>query len=134
MKLTQVAFTTLLCASSTATAGGMFLPGSGAVSTSRAGASVAAVDDGEALSINPAGLAKAKGTTVTIGFTAIDYALAFQRNGTYDDNPNDSESYEGQRYPTITNNPSPPLGIGAYQPVPLIAIVSDLGAAVPTLH
>ena len=43
--------------SSVALAGGLFVPGSGAVSTSRAGAAVASTDDGEALSINPAGLA-----------------------------------------------------------------------------
>ena len=38
----------------------------GAVSTSRAGAAVASADDGEALVINPAGLAKSTGTTITI--------------------------------------------------------------------
>ena len=32
-------------------AGGLFVPGSGAISTSRAGAAVASVDDGEALGI-----------------------------------------------------------------------------------
>ncbi|MGE0401366.1 MAG: hypothetical protein AB7T06_31980, partial [Kofleriaceae bacterium] len=46
---------------SQANAGGLFLPGSGATSTSRAGAAVASADDGEALSINPAGLAKSSG-------------------------------------------------------------------------
>ena len=48
-----------------AEAGGLLLPGSGAISTSRAGAAVASADDGEALALNPAGLAKAKGTTIT---------------------------------------------------------------------
>ena len=58
-----------LCASGTAAAGGLFLPGSGAVSTSRAGASVASVDDGEAIGLNPAGLAKSKGTVITLGIS-----------------------------------------------------------------
>jgi long-subunit fatty acid transport protein len=138
MKLSQVAFTAIVCVStgagSVATAGGMFLPGSGSVSTARAGAAVASADDGEALGLNPAGIAKAKGTTITFGFAAIDYIMSFQRNGTYDQDDTQSDPYEGQRYPTITNDPSPPLGIGAFQPVPVIAIISDLGGAVPNLH
>ena len=138
MKLSEVAFTAIVwvstVAGSEAMAGGLFLPGSGSVSTSRAGAGVASADDGEALSLNPAGIAKAKGTTITFGFAAIDYIMSFQRNGTYDTHDMDAESYEGMRYPTITNDPSPPLGIGSFQPVPVIAIISDLGGAVPNLH
>src|SRR4051812_25135292 len=117
----------------TASAGGLLLPGSGAVSTSRAGASVAAVDDGEAIGINPAGIAKTHGTKITIGAAAINYFMTFQRNGTYDDNPNDATSYEGQRYPIVTQDAQPSLGIGRYQPVPVIAITSDLGGKVPNL-
>jgi long-subunit fatty acid transport protein len=135
MKLGQVAFSTLVCAvPGVATAGGMFLPGSGSVSTARAGAAVASVDDGEAIGLNPAGMAKTKGTTITIGFAAIDYIMSFQRNGTYDTHDEDAESYEGQRYPTITNNSSPPLGIGSYQPIPVISVITDLGGAVPNLR
>lgn len=138
MKLSEVAFTAIVCVStvagSEAMAGGLFLPGSGSVSTARAGAAVASADDGEALGLNPAGIAKAKGTTITFGFAAIDYIMSFQRNGTYDTHDMDAESYEGMRYPTITNDPNPPLGIGSFQPVPVIAIISDLGGAVPNLH
>ncbi len=135
MKLGQVVFTTLVCAvPGVAMAGGMFLPGAGSVGTARAGAAVASVDDGEAIGLNPAGMAKAKGTTITIGFAAIDYIMSFKRAGTYDTHDMDAESYEGQPYPTISNEASPPLGIGGYQPIPVISIVSDLGGAVPNLH
>ena len=40
-----------------AAAGGLLLPGAGAVSTSRAGAAVASAADGEGLVLNPAGIA-----------------------------------------------------------------------------
>ena len=134
MKLSGYAFTIALCASGTASAGGLLLPGAGAVSTARAGASVASTDDGEALSINPAGIAKAKGTTITIGFAAIDYFMSFKRAGTYDNLTEEAVPYAGQPYPTITNDPKPPLGIGGFQPVPVIAIISDLGGRIPGLH
>ncbi|MCX5743802.1 MAG: outer membrane protein transport protein [Proteobacteria bacterium] len=34
----------------------------------------------------------------------------------------------------MVNNPKPPLGIGKMQPVPVIAVISDLGGAVKGLH
>jgi long-subunit fatty acid transport protein len=118
-----------------AAAGGLFLPGAGAISTSRAGASVAATDDGEALALNPAGLASAgSGTFVQLGISAIDYFMSFHRNGNYDAVSEEAFPYEGMRYPTVTNDAKPPLGIGSYQPVPLIAVVTDLGGRVPGLH
>src|SRR5689334_22664175 len=114
-------------------AGGLFLPGSGAVSTSRAGAAVASASDGEALSINPAGLAKSKGTTITLSAAIINYAMSFERRGTYDAIDTEALPYEGQPFPTVRNDASPPLGIGKYQPIPVIAVVSDLGGAVKGL-
>jgi long-subunit fatty acid transport protein len=118
-----------------AAAGGLFLPGAGAISTSRAGASVAAADDGEALALNPADLASAgSGTFIQLGISAIDYFMSFHRNGTYDAINEEALPYEGERYPTITNDPKPPLGIGSYQPVPLIAVVTDFGGRIPGLH
>ena len=117
-----------------AMAGGLFLPGSGAVSTSRAGAAVASADDGEALSINPAGLAKTKGTTITVSMAIIDYVMQFTRRGTYDDIATEALPYEGQAYPTVKNDVSPPLGLGPFQPVPVLAVVTDLGGKVPGLH
>ena len=119
--------------SGTAVAGGLILPGAGPVSTSRGGTGVASTEGGEAIVLNPAGIAKSKGTTITIGASIITYALSFHRNGTYDMHDQDAEPYEGQAYPVIENDPSPPLGIGPYQPVPLIAITSDLGGRVPGL-
>jgi long-subunit fatty acid transport protein len=134
MKLRDLVTTGLICASGTAFAGGLFLPGNGAVSTTRAGAAVASADDGEAISMNPAGIAKAKGTIVTVGIAAIDYIMSFQRNGNYPTIADDALPYEGQRYPLMQNKSKPPLGFGPFQPVPLIAIVSDLGGRIPHLH
>lgn len=126
--------TGVVCLAGAASAGGLLLPGAGAISTSRAGASVAATDDGEALALNPAGLAQAaSGTFIQIGISAIDYFMSFRRNGTYDPIAEEALPYEGTRYPTVTNNPSPPLGFGSWQPVPMIAVVTDFGGAVPNL-
>jgi long-subunit fatty acid transport protein len=132
MKLRIVA-TIVAALAPAASAGGLLLPGAGAISTSRAGASVAASEDGEALALNPANLAKTHGTVIQLGAATIDYYMSFQRNGTYDALPNDTATYPGQRYPTMTNDAHPPLGFGNYQPVPVIAVVSDLGGVVPGL-
>ncbi|MDB4961643.1 MAG: Long-chain fatty acid transport protein [Myxococcales bacterium] len=120
-------------ASQHAEAGGLLLPGSGAVSTSRAGAAVASAEDGEALGINPAGLAKSKGTTITLSMAIISYAMEFTRRGSYDPIAEEALPYEDTPYPTVRNDASPPLGIGSFQPVPVFAVVSDLGGAVPGL-
>jgi len=117
-----------------AAAGGLLLPGAGAVSTSRAGAAVASADDGEALVLNPAGIAKAEGTTITLSAAIIDYAMQFQRRGSYDPVTDENYPYANQPYKLVRNDASPPLGIGAMQPVPVIAVLSDLGGRVPGLH
>lgn len=130
MKLGGLLVAGSLLGSSAAHAGGLFLPGSGAVSSSRAGAAVASTDDGEALSINPAGLAKTHGWTITVSAALIRYFMDFTRRGTYDDSPNGSASYEGQAYGTVTNDPKPELGIAKFQPIPVVAVVTDLGGKV----
>jgi long-subunit fatty acid transport protein len=114
-------------------AGGLLLPGSGAISTSRAGAAIASTDDGEALSLNPAGLAKSTGTTITLSAAIINYSMEFTRRGTYDP-VTDGAGFVGEAFPTVKNESRPPLGIGRFQPVPVIAISSDLGGAIPGLH
>jgi long-subunit fatty acid transport protein len=126
MKLGGLLIAGSLITTQFAHAGGLFLPGSGATSTSRAGAAVASVDDGEALSVNPAGLAKTTGWTITISTAFIRYFMEFQRRGTYDDSPDLNTTYEGTPYPLVENDPKPPLGIGKFQPIPVIAVVSDL--------
>jgi long-subunit fatty acid transport protein len=115
-------------------AGGMYLPGSGAISTSRAGAAVASTDNGEAIAINSAGLAKTEGTTITLSMAIIDYAMTFQRRGTYDAIPNVDLAYEGQPYPLVEDASSPSLGVGGFQPIPVIAVTTDLGGTVPNLR
>ena len=133
MKAKGLAYLFVLLGGGVASAGGLFLPGAGVVSTTRAGAAVASADDAEAIALNPAGIAKTTGTKITIGIAAIDYFMSFQRAGTYDHTAN-ATSYEGMPYPKITNEPKPPLGIGGFQPVPVIGIVSDLNNVVPHLH
>ncbi len=134
MKRGLVVVTSLISLSATAAAGGLFLPGTGATSTSRAGAAVASTDDGEALSVNPAGLAKTKGTTITISMALIRYFMEFTRRGTYDDPADFDPPYAGQAYATIENDPKPPLGVGKFQPIPIVAVVTDLGGKVPNLR
>jgi long-subunit fatty acid transport protein len=134
MKLRSLAVLTGLAVPQAASAGGLFLPGSGAISTSRAGAAVASTDDGEALSINVAGLSKTKGTTITISAAIISYSMQFSRRGTYDNIATEDPPYEGTAFGTIKNESKPPLGIGSFQPIPVIAIVSDLGGKVKGLH
>lgn len=120
--------------SATAHAGGLLLPGTGAISTSRAGAAIASADDGEAAALNPAGIAKAKGTTITVSAAIINYSMSFTRRGVYDNIASEDHAYEGTPYGTTENKPKPPLGLGSFQPVPVIAIVSDLGGRAGGLH
>src|SRR6266850_1502942 len=126
----------ILLAASTATAGGLFVPGAGTVSTARAGAGTVSAEDGEALALNPANLANTTGTVITFGIAAIDYFMSFQRNGNYDTISGETASYAGQRYPTITNDSKPALGIPGtgFQPVPVIAVSTDLGDRIPGLR
>jgi long-subunit fatty acid transport protein len=118
----------------TAHAGGMYLPGSGAISTSRAGAAIASTDTGEAIGLNPAGIAKTTGTTITVSMAIIDYAMTFQRRGTYDAVPDVDLAYEGQAYPLVEDASKAPLGIGGFQPIPVIAVTTDLGGRIPKLR
>ncbi len=115
-------------------AGGLYLPGSGAVSTSRAGAAIASTDTGEALGLNPAGLAKTTGTTITLSMAIIDYAMTFQRRGSYDDVPNVDLAYEGEPYPLVEDASTAAAGIGGFQPIPVFAVTTDLGGRVPNLR
>jgi len=131
---TRLAIALGCLAAQPAIAGGLFLPGSGAISTSRAGAAVASTDDGEALAVNPAGLAKTKGTTITLSAAIISYALEFQRRGTYDNIADEDPAYEGTGFGAVKNAAKPPLGIGSFQPIPVIAVVSDLGGLIPNVH
>jgi long-subunit fatty acid transport protein len=135
MKLRGIVLGTSLLAAP-ASAGGLFVPGSGAVSSSRAGAAVASTDDGEALSINPAGLAKTEGVKLTFSATLIQYFMSFSRRGGYDavTNPDGTpRPYNGAAYETIENDPKPPLGIGKWQPLPVLVVAWDLGGRVPGL-
>ena len=108
-------------------AGGLNLPGTGPISMARAGAAIASTDDGEAISINPAGLANVTGTRITLGSAFISHSLSFQRNGTYDAVDGQNLPWAGQRYATMTDQAKPAIGFGGFQAVPLLVVTSDLG-------
>lgn len=127
-------FCVLMCTAGTASAGGLYLPGTGVISSSRAGAGIASTETGEAIGLNPAGLGKTSGSTVTISLALIDYAMTFQRRGTYDDIPNVDLPYEGQAYPLVEDASAPSPGIGQFQPIPVVAVTTDLGGRVPNLR
>jgi long-subunit fatty acid transport protein len=114
-------------------AGGLYLPGIGAVSTGRAGASTAAVDNPEALLLNPAKLAGLPGTQIMIGFSLIDFDLTFDRFGSYDSVTGKAVPWAGQDYPTVHESSDPPVGLGPFQAIPMFAVSSDLGRRVPGL-
>src|SRR3954465_12482637 len=116
-----------------AAAGGLLLPGAGAVSTSRAGAAVASADDGEAIALNPAGIGEAEGTKTTLSAALIDYAMEFQRRGSYDAVAGENYQYAQQPFSGVKNDASP-VGLGGLLPVPVFAVLSDLGGRVPGLH
>jgi long-subunit fatty acid transport protein len=135
MKLSRLGLIAgIACAPQLAVAGGLFLPGAGAVSTSRAGAGVASADDGEAITLNPAGLAKETGTQITLGAAIISYSMQFQRRGTYATDPDAPTSYAGTPYLLSKNASKPQYGLGSYQPVPVVSIISDLHGVIPGLH
>lgn len=125
--------TAALVAPAAAHAGGLVLPGNGPVSTARGGAAVASVDDGSALAVNPAGLAGIHGTMITLGVSLIDYDLTFDRAGTYDDVPDRDDPWEGQPYAPISDESSPPIGVGSFQLVPVFTVAHNLDAQVKGL-
>jgi long-subunit fatty acid transport protein len=118
----------------TAHAGGLYVPGVGPVAQQRAGANVAAVDDPSAVAQNPAGLAETEGTVILVGSNFLDYSLAFTRRGTYDQINNADYPWEGQAYARQTNEGKPPIGIGNFQALPMLAAAFDLSKQVPGLH
>jgi long-subunit fatty acid transport protein len=135
----------LVISAGAARGGGLLLPGSGAISTSRAGASVASVWGGDAIAINPAGIAIGRGTQITISAALIDYSLSFKRAGNYEATGRTDAggapaplpweaNFVGQPYETVHDESTPPIGLGPFQAVPVIAIASDLGGLVPGLY
>lgn len=122
-----------LAVAGAAHAGGIYLPGIGAVSTSRAGAAVASVDNGEALLLNPSRLTELRGTQIMVGMSLIDFELSFQRSGTYDDVEGKDLAWEGQPYEKVHNDSSPPVGIGPFQLIPMLTVSTDLGCRIPGL-
>lgn len=116
-------------------AGGLIVPGSGPVSTGRAGAAVASIDDPAALGINPAGLAKTEGTVLHVGSALIAYHQTVGRFGVYEQDPDaPALPYAGQQYPSVSDTSKPAIGLGPFQAVPVIAVSTDLGGKVKGLR
>jgi long-chain fatty acid transport protein len=133
VKTLAAGFLALVIAAPSGRAGGLVVPGYGSQAQPRAGAFVAKADDGSALYYNPAGLAKQRGTSIHLGFNLVDFDQTFTRDGAYEEpeDPADSPSYTGQPYATVSDNSSPALGIGGFQGIPLLAVVTDLGGRTP---
>lgn len=88
----------------TAHAGGFGYPDNGTEALGRGGAFVAKADDGTALYYNLAGLARQRGTRITIDANLILHDMAFTRAGMY---PGDADpKYAGLAYPTIHDGES----------------------------
>lgn len=118
----------LLLATS-AHAGGLNVPGYGTQAQPRAGAFTAKADDPSAVFLNPAGLAKQKGTSIHIGFNWLNLSQSFQREGSYD-STDDNRPFEGQPFPKVSDQ-SKPIGLAGYQAIPLIAVSTDFGWSLP---
>jgi len=108
-------------------AGGLFIPGAGPQAQSRAGAFVAKADDTTAMFHNPAGFMKGTGTVVQIGVNLVNMSLEFSRHGVYESPIGQNLSYDGQRYPTVSDNSKPAIGIGGFQAIPTIGVSTDFG-------
>lgn len=99
----------LLCASSTAYAGGFDIPDNGAQALGRGAAFVAKADDSTAIYYNPAGLARQRGTRVYAGGNLYLHSFEFQRSGSFPDDPNDPATPWGQRPFPVVNNAAGPF-------------------------
>src|SRR5262245_11898274 len=100
-----------------AQAGGVHVGEAGSQAMERAGAFVAKADDPTALSINPAGLAKAPKVAVYLVANLLDYSLTFKRSGTY---AAKAPGAAPSPYPTVEND-------ATFQPVPYLAGASAWG-------
>lgn len=106
---------TLLCAcslvfsslmpSKVAWAGGFELPDNDAEALARGAAFTAKADDGMAIEYNVAGLARQRGTRLTVGGNLLFQDYTFRRSGTYPNDPGDAKTpYGGQPFPTLSNH------------------------------
>ncbi|HEX2568995.1 MAG TPA: outer membrane protein transport protein [Polyangia bacterium] len=111
-----------LGASRAAHAGGFEIPDNGTEALGRGGAFVAKADDGTALEYNIAGLARQRGTRITLNGNFLFHDTQFTRAGTYASDPSTPGygAYGGLRYPTIHDSNR----IGA---LPFIAVTTDFG-------
>lgn len=103
------------------------------MSTGRAGASVASIDDPSALAVNPAGLSKTKGTVIHVGTSLISYHQTMSRSGVYEATGDADLAWEGQPYGSVSDKSTPAIGLGPFQAVPVISVSSDLGGLVKGL-
>ena len=98
--------------------GGFEIPDNGTEALGRGGAFVAKADDGTALQYNIAGLARQRGTRITLNGNFFFHGTEFTRAGAYPTDP--GSPYGGQAYPTVRDSNR----IGA---LPFIAVTTDFG-------
>jgi long-subunit fatty acid transport protein len=104
---------------SVAHAGGLFAGDNGAAAQQRAGAYVARADDGSALAINPAGLMKLRGFTLSGSLNVLGYHIDYDAAGVYEpftrQDPADQEpAFVGQERPGVSDS--------TVSPVPLLVL------------
>lgn len=105
---------------SDAHAGGFFIPDLGPEGLARGGAFTAKADDGTALIYNVAGLARQRGTRLTLTLNFPFNSATFTRKGTFPDNPTDETPWGGKPFPTVRNTAGPAV-------LPVFIVSSDLG-------
>ncbi len=100
-------------------AGGFEAPGIGVEAMGRGGAFTAKADDGTALEYNIAGLARQRGTRLTLEGKLVLNDHSFQRAGAYPVGEG-NDAFAGMPYPKISNT----HGVSG---APLLALSSDFG-------
>jgi len=109
----------IACCAGTAWASGTDIPDEGTEALGRGAAFVAKADDGTALYYNVAGLARQRGTRVTMDMNIYVHDVAFTRSGAYPGDPSDPRTpWGGTPYPTIHDGSQVFL-------VPFFALSSD---------
>lgn len=101
--------------------GGFEIPDNGTEALGRGGAFVAKADDGTALQYNVSGLARQRGTRLTLDANLLLHNTSFTRAGSYPGIPGDPNNPEaGKAYPTIQDRDNVFLA-------PYLALSTDLG-------
>ncbi len=104
-----------------ARAGGMEYPDNGVEALGRGAAFAAKADDGTAMMHNVSGFARQRGWRLTLGASTAFHSAAFQRAGSYPDDPKDPLTpWGGERFPVVRSTGRP-------LPIPHLVLSGDFG-------